>query len=99
MKTSHIQTLLVIGIGLLILLFPAYLRFSSLAGAYIFSMDISFEDVDQDDILKDSQSEPGVFSSDDFSTAMLPWVKLLQQTVHFLPQISFLDQGSFFPRC
>ncbi len=99
MKISHIQTPLVIAVCFLLFLFPSYLCCSSLAEAKIFRADISFENADRDDSVSDSQSEYRVFLSGDFSAAIFPYINLVRQTAHFLPQVSFLDQETFILRC
>jgi hypothetical protein len=99
MKRRLIQTLLVIVISSFILVFPAYLHYSNLAGAKLLSTDLSFENPDQEDVFSDQQSQSKTFVSIVFEIKFLPGTNLHGQMSRFCFLSSFLDQETLILRC
>ncbi len=99
MKRKPIQIFLVIAISAFILVFPAYLRSSNLAGVRLFSTDLSFESPDQDDISSDQQNLSKAFVSSVLTIKLLPGTNLFYQFFHFCFPSSFLDQKTLILRC
>jgi hypothetical protein len=98
-RFKRIQIFLVITISAFILVFPAYLRCSNLAGAKLLSTDLSFENPDQEDVFSDQQNQSKAFVSIVFPIELFPGTNLFEQSSHLLSQASSLDQNTFVLRC
>jgi hypothetical protein len=99
MKRKPIQTFLVIAISAFILVFPAYLRSSNLAGVRLFSTDLSFENPDQDDIFPYQHNQSKAFVSSVLTIKLLPGTILFDQISRFWFLVSILDQKALLLRC
>ncbi len=63
MRRISFQASLVVAMTALILIFPACLRISDLAGARLLSADLNFENPDQDDMLSYPPDQAKAFAS------------------------------------
>ena len=99
MKRRSIQNHLVIAISCIILIFPAYLRFSSYSEMSPFPADLNFENPDQDYQFDDHKCESDIFLLGIFSIKFLPGVSLFEQSYHLFSPVSSLDQETFILRC
>jgi hypothetical protein len=98
-KRKLIQIFLVIVISAFILVFPAYLRCSYLAGAKFLSADLGFENPDQEDLFSDQHNQSKIFVSIVFLIKLLPGTNLFDQISRFCFLASFLDQKTLILRC
>ncbi len=99
MKRRFIQNYLVIVVSCLILVFPAYLRFSSYSEMNPFPGDLNFENTGQDDQLDDYKCESETFLLAVFSIESLPGVSFLEQSLRLSSPVPSLDQETFILRC
>jgi hypothetical protein len=99
MKRKPLQAFLVVAITALILVFPACLRISDLAGMRLLSADLSFENPDQDDILSFQPGQPKTLASAVFSLKWPPRSILLDRVTRFWLLGSFSDHKTPPLRC
>ncbi len=99
MKKKSIQNHLAIAISCLILVFPAYLRFSSYSEMNPFPADLNFENPGQDDHLEDHKCESETFLLAVFSIKFLPGASLFKQSYRLFSPVPSLDQEASILRC
>jgi hypothetical protein len=99
MKRSSTQILLVTGISFFIFFFPAYFRYTTLSETTLFSIDLNFENPDQDDQLQDYQhGSDSVLLSVSYALS-LPERNPFKQFCHFFPPVPSLDQKTSILLC
>jgi hypothetical protein len=99
MKRRLIQIFLVIIISLFIPISLAYLNYYNLAKADFISLDLSFENPDQENLLLDQQNESKVFILSAFSILFPSGINLLKKFPPFFLTMCFSDQKTFVLRC
>ena len=99
MKRKSLQASLVVAIAALILVFPACLRISDLAGTRLLSADLGFENPDQEDILSYQPSQAKAFASTDSSFTRHAGNTLFDRVSHFIRLASLSDQEASLLRC
>ena len=99
MKRKPFQIFLVIVIGTITLVFPAYLRSSNLGGVKSVSADLSFENPDQDDLFSDQQNQSKTCVPTVSLIKLLPGTSLFCQISRFCSLTSFLNQKTLILRC
>ena len=99
MKRKPIQIFLVVAISAFILIFPAYLRSSNLAGVRLFSTDLSFENPGQDDMFSYQHNQSKAFVSSVLTIKLLPGTIPFDRIARFWFLASFLDQKVLSLRC
>jgi hypothetical protein len=99
MKKKPIQILMVITISASILVFPACLHSSDLAGVRLLSTDLSLENPSQDDTLSYQPGQSKAFVSTVVTLKSLPGTILSNQIAHVWLLVSFADQKALLLRC
>ncbi len=99
MKGKPVQIVLVIAVSAIILVSPACLQSSLLAGGRLLSTDLSFENPDQDDIFSSQPSQSKAIVSTVFIFKSLPGTILSYQIARLWLSISLPDQKALLLRC
>jgi hypothetical protein len=99
MKRRVHQTLLVIGILLVIPVISTYLDCCHLVEVDFFSLDLSFENPDEEVLLMDQQNESKAVVFSALSTLFPREIILVEQSPSFPYIMCFLDQKTFIVRC
>ena len=99
MKAKLSRILIAVTVSLLVLLFPAYLRFADLADDDLFSADLGFENPDNDNPLIDEHKELKVFVSGAFIGLLFLEISTFEHIVCFSSFIDQFVQEPFVLRC
>ena len=99
MKAKLPRILIALTVSLLVLLFPAYLRFADLADDDLFSADLGFENPDNDNPLIDEHKELKVFVSATFIDILFLEINIFEHIAWFSSFIDQFDQELFVLRC
>ncbi len=99
MRKLLIHSFIIISISCLVLFFPAYLRYSDLAGTNLFPLDRAFENPDQDDQVKAAQHDPDVAFLGACSTPPFLEISLTQRFFHSAMQFRYPDEQVSVLRC
>jgi hypothetical protein len=99
MKGKSVQIVLVIAVSGVILVFPACLHNSLLAGMRLLSTDLSFENPDQDDTLSYEPVQSKAFVSAVFVVKSPPGTILFDQIARLWLLVCFPDQKALLLRC
>jgi hypothetical protein len=93
------QIFWVIAVSAFILVCPTYLRGPNLESVRLLSADLSFENLDQDDMFSCQPGQTKAFLSTTFTTKLLPEGILFGQASRFLLLASFPDHKVSILRC
>ncbi len=100
MRRKLFQTLLVIGISSLMVVFPAYRRCSTLAWVNRFPTDFNFENSDSgDSFVNQRDGESRTFIPSAFWAIFPIGMNHSKQVLCFSSRLSFLDQKPSILRC
>ncbi len=99
MRKLLIHSFIIISISCLVLFFPAYLRYSDLAGTNLFRMDRAFENPDQDDQVNAVQQDPDVALLGTCSSPAFPEISLAQPFFHSAMQFRSPEEQMSVLRC
>jgi hypothetical protein len=99
MKRKPIQIFLVIAISLSILVSSTYCQYYTLAAADFISLNLKFENFDQEYLLAANQSELKVSRSGGFFNGFQLVTCLFGQSFHLLSQSPSLDRKACILRC
>ncbi len=99
MRKPLIHSFIVVSISCLVLFFPAYLRYSDLAGTNLFPMDRAFENPDQDDQVNAAQHDPDVAFLGACSAPSFLDISPTQRFFHSAMQFRYPDEQVSVLRC
>jgi hypothetical protein len=99
MKRKPIQIFLVIAVSAFILVSPAYLPGLNLEGVRLLSADLSFGNLDKDDIFSCQPGQAKAFLSTNLTAKSLPESILFDRASRFLLLASFPDHKALILRC
>jgi hypothetical protein len=99
MERRPVRISLVIMICLFLSLSSVYLHCCNLAGANLFSADLSFESPDEEDLLAGQQNESKVFVSSVFPTVFVLGANLLEELFPFSFLTPSPDQKTLILLC
>jgi hypothetical protein len=99
MKRKAVLIFLVIIISAFTAVLPAYLRCSNLRKAKLLSTDLSFESLDEEDLLIGPQKQSKVFVSSAFSIMFHLGTNVFEHISCFSYPVSSLNQTSMILRC
>jgi hypothetical protein len=99
MKRNPALIFLVIVISAFIGVLPAYFRCSNLRRAKLLSTDLSFEKLDEENLLIDRQNQSKVFVSSAFRIMFYLGTNVFEHISCFSCPTSSIDQASMILRC
>ena len=99
MKRKPIQFFLVIAVSAFILVSPTYLRSPNSEGVRLLSADLSFENLDQDDIFSCQPGQAKAFLSTNLTAKSLPESILFDRASRLFLLASFPDHKASILRC